>query len=92
MSFSKKILVGLLTGVAAGIVLGDYVAPLALVADGFVRLLQMTMLPYVTVSIVLSVGSLDAAQAKRLGLRATPPRKPGSAKVCSSRCCRWSRR
>ena len=70
MSFSKKILVGLLTGIAAGIVLGDYVAPLALVADGFVRLLQMTVLPYVTVSIVLSVGSLDAAQAKRLGLRA----------------------
>jgi Na+/H+-dicarboxylate symporter len=70
MSFSKKILVGLLTGIATGIVLGDYVAPLSLVADGFVRLLQMTVLPYVTVSIVLSVGSLDVAQAKRLGLRA----------------------
>jgi Na+/H+-dicarboxylate symporter len=70
MSFSKKILVGLLAGIATGIVLGDYVAPLALVADGFVRLLQMTVLPYVTVSIVLSVGSLDLAQAKRLGLRA----------------------
>ena len=70
MSFSKKILVGLLTGIATGIVLGDYVAPLSLVADGFVRLLQMTVLPYVTVSIVLSVGSPDVAQAKRLGLRA----------------------
>ena len=69
MSFSKKILVGLLTGIATGIVLGDFVAPLTLVADGF-RLLQMTVLPYVTVSIVLSVGSLDVAQAKRLGLRA----------------------
>jgi Na+/H+-dicarboxylate symporter len=70
MSFSKKILVGLLTGIATGIVLGDYVAPLSLVANGFVRLLQMTVLPYVTASIVLSVGSLDVAQAKRLGLRA----------------------
>jgi Na+/H+-dicarboxylate symporter/ABC-type amino acid transport substrate-binding protein len=70
MSFSKKILAGLLAGIVTGIVLGDYVAPLALVADGFVRLLQMTVLPYVTVSIILSVGSLDVAQAKRLGLRA----------------------
>ena len=70
MSFSKKILVGLLTGIATGIVLGDYVAPLSFVAEGFVRLLQMTVLPYVTVSIVLSVGSLDVVQAKRLGLRA----------------------
>src|SRR5262245_2970996 len=70
MSFSKKILVGLLTGIATGIILGEYVAPLSLVAEGFVRLLQMTVLPYVTVSIVLSVGSLDIAQAKRLGLRA----------------------
>jgi Na+/H+-dicarboxylate symporter len=70
MSFSKKILIGLLAGIATGIVLGEYVAPLALVAQGFVRLLQMTVLPYVTVSIVLSLGSLDLAQAKRLGLRA----------------------
>ena len=53
MSFSKKILVGLLTGIATGIVLGEDVAPLTLVAEGLVRLLQMTVLPYVTVSIVL---------------------------------------
>ena len=70
MSFSKKILTGLLAGIATGVFLGEYVAPLALVAEGFVRLLQMTVLPYVTVSIVFSVGSLDVGQAKRLGLRA----------------------
>jgi Na+/H+-dicarboxylate symporter/ABC-type amino acid transport substrate-binding protein len=70
MSFSKKILAGLLAGIVTGIFLGDLVAPLDLIATGFVRLLQMTVLPYVTVSIILSLGSLDAAQAKRLGLRA----------------------
>ena len=70
MSFSKKILAGLLAGIATGIVLGDLVAPLQLVATGFVRLLQMTVLPYVTVSIILSLGSLDAAEARRLGIRA----------------------
>jgi Na+/H+-dicarboxylate symporter len=39
-------------------------------ADGFIKLLQMTVLPYVTISIVSSLGALDADQAKRLGIRA----------------------
>ena len=40
------------------------------VADGFVKLLQMTVLPYITVSIVTSLGSLSYEQARTLGLRA----------------------
>ncbi len=70
MTFSKKILVGAFAGIATGLFLGEHVAPLGIVGQGFVRLLQMTVLPYVTVSIILSLGSLDLAQARRLGLRA----------------------
>ncbi len=70
MTFSHKILVGLAAGVACGLFLGELVSPLAIVADGFIKLLQMTVLPYVTVSIVASLGHLDMAQAKRLGLQA----------------------
>lgn len=70
MSFSRRILAGLGAGVAVGVFLGDLVAPLKVVADGFVRLLQMTVLPYVTVSIIVSLGSLDFGEARRLGLRA----------------------
>ena len=40
-----------------------------IVADGFVRLLQMTVLPYVTVSLIVGIGSLDPATARRLFLR-----------------------
>jgi Na+/H+-dicarboxylate symporter/ABC-type amino acid transport substrate-binding protein len=69
MSFSTKILVGLAAGIGTGIVLGELVAPLRIVADGFVRLLQMTVLPYVTVSIISSLGALSLAQARALGLR-----------------------
>ena len=69
MTFSRKILVGLAAGVATGLVLGELVAPLQIVADGFVRLLQMTVLPYVTISIIVSLGSLDMQQARLLGLR-----------------------
>jgi Na+/H+-dicarboxylate symporter/ABC-type amino acid transport substrate-binding protein len=68
MTFSRKILVGLIAGVAVGVSLGELAAPFGIIAEGFVRLLQMTVLPYVTVSIVLSLGSLDLAGAKRLGL------------------------
>jgi Na+/H+-dicarboxylate symporter/ABC-type amino acid transport substrate-binding protein len=69
MSFSRKILVGLALGVATGLFLGDHAAPLRIVADGFVRLLQMTVLPYVTVSLIVGIGGLDPAAARRLFLR-----------------------
>jgi Na+/H+-dicarboxylate symporter len=69
MTFSRKILLGLVLGVATGIFLGDRAAPFRLLADGFVRLLQMTVLPYVTVSLIAGIGSLDAAAARRLFLR-----------------------
>lgn len=69
MTFSRKILVGLATGVATGLVLGELVAPLQIVADVFVRLLQMTVLPYVTISIIASLGSLNMQQARLLATR-----------------------
>lgn len=70
MSFSRRILVWLAAGVVVGLMLGDLVSPLAIVASGFVKLLQMTVLPYVVISIVASLGNLSVAEAKRLGVRA----------------------
>ena len=70
MSFTNKILVGLAAGIALGVFLGEYAAVLKWAADAFVKLLQMTVLPYVTLSIIKSVGSLRMSQARLLGLRA----------------------
>ena len=70
MTFSRKILVGLALGILVGLFFGEQALALKWAADGFVKLLQMTVLPYVTVSIIESLGSLDAAQARRLGVRA----------------------
>ncbi len=67
MTFSRKILVGLVSGIALGIFLGEAVAPLKIAADGFVKLLQMTVLPYVTVSIISSLGGLSFDEARTLG-------------------------
>ncbi len=70
MSFSRKILAGLVLGIAVGVFLGELVSPLEVVAEGFIRLLQMTVLPYVTISIIFSLGTLNPAEAKRLGIKA----------------------
>jgi L-cystine uptake protein TcyP (sodium:dicarboxylate symporter family) len=43
---------------------------LKVAADGFVKLLQMAVLPYITISIITSLGTLRYDQAKTLGLRA----------------------
>jgi Na+/H+-dicarboxylate symporter/ABC-type amino acid transport substrate-binding protein len=69
LSFGNKILLGLAAGVTAGLFLGERAAPLRLLADGFIRLLQVTVLPYVTVSLIVGIGRLDPASAKRLFLR-----------------------
>src|SRR5262249_44659819 len=68
-SLSARIVRGVLAGIATGVIFGEYAAVLQVVADGYVRLLQMTVLPYVTISIVSGLGALDFAEAKRLGAR-----------------------
>lgn len=70
MSFSKKILVGLIAGAIVGLFLGERAAVFAFVATGFVKLLQVTVLPYMTVSLVANLGRLDYQQARTLALRA----------------------
>jgi Na+/H+-dicarboxylate symporter/ABC-type amino acid transport substrate-binding protein len=68
MTFTVKILAGLGLGLALGLTLGERAEPFRLLADAFVRLLQMTVLPYVTVSLIAGIGSLDPARATRLFL------------------------
>src|SRR5688572_361637 len=70
MSSSTKILIGLLAGVFVGIFLGEYANVFKITADGFVKLLQMTVLPYITLSIITSLGALTFEQVRILGLRA----------------------
>jgi Na+/H+-dicarboxylate symporter/ABC-type amino acid transport substrate-binding protein len=70
VSFSKQILVGVLAGVLVGLFLGELAAPFGYAATAFVKLLQITVLPYMTVSIVLNLGRLGYGQARTLGLRA----------------------
>jgi Na+/H+-dicarboxylate symporter len=69
MTFSQQMLTGLGAGIAVGLFFGEGAAVLVPLANAFVGLLQMTVLPYVTVSIVSSLGRLDYATAKALSAR-----------------------
>ena len=67
LSLSIKTLIGLLLGLAAGIFFGEPCGNLQGFGRAFVGLLQMTVLPYVSLSLIVSVGRLTPPQAARLG-------------------------
>ncbi len=67
MTFTRQILAGLALGTLTGLFFGEKAAALEWAADGFVKLLQMMVLPYITVSIVASLGSLRRSEIRTLG-------------------------
>jgi Na+/H+-dicarboxylate symporter len=70
MTLSTRVLLGLGLGVLTGIVFGELVSFLGVVGRGFVLLLQMTVLPYVAVSLIAGLGSLKPAEARSLARHA----------------------
>jgi Na+/H+-dicarboxylate symporter len=69
LGLSGKIFLGLLLGVAAGLSFGEYCGHLRIVGEVFIGLLQMTVLPYIAVSLVASIGRLDIKEGWRLAGR-----------------------
>ncbi len=66
---TRNILIGLALGIATGFFLGELAGGFKFVADAYVRLLQMTVLPYLIVSVIGGFGSLDVSKARSLFLR-----------------------
>jgi Na+/H+-dicarboxylate symporter/ABC-type amino acid transport substrate-binding protein len=66
VAFTRNVLIGFGLGVAVGLFFGPYCAWLELLGDAFVGLLQMTVLPYIAVSLVANLGRLNWGQAGRL--------------------------
>ncbi|MGI9394729.1 MAG: cation:dicarboxylate symporter family transporter [Boseongicola sp.] len=64
----QRILLALFLGISLGIFLGDYAAPLRLLGDIYIGLLQMTVLPFIVCSIIGNIGHLTLAQSKRLAV------------------------
>jgi len=62
-------MIGLAAGVAVGLFAGERASVFQVAADAYIKLLQMTVLPYVTVSIIGGLGALNAGDARALGKR-----------------------
>ena len=71
MGLSARIFTGLAAGLLTGLFFGELVADLKVVGDIFVKLLQITVLPYIIVSLIAGFGRMDLDQARRLAVRGT---------------------
>ena len=69
LGLSARIFIGLFAGVCTGIFFGELVAGLKLVGDVFIQLLQITVLPYIIVSLIAGFGRMQMDQARRLAVR-----------------------
>ncbi len=70
-TLSTYILLGVVMGILSGIFFGEYCAPLGSIGNAFIGLLQMTILPYIIVSLILAIGSLRYGQTGLLAVRAS---------------------
>ncbi len=70
MSPFQRVIIALLLGISTGIIIGEPTGNLEIVGNAYIRLLQMTVIPYVLVSIVGGLGKLDSDMASDIGVRA----------------------
>ncbi len=68
-SLSFRILLGLTLGILTGLFFGEKAAQLQWIADAWIRLMQMTVLPYVMMSLISGLGQMNAPLAKKLAWR-----------------------
>ncbi len=70
MSPFQRVIVALILGISIGIIIGEPMGNLEILGSAYIRLLQMTVIPYVLVSIVGGLGKLDSDMASSIGIRA----------------------
>jgi len=68
-SLTFRIVSGLVLGVLSGLFFGEKVAGLQIIADIWIGLMQMTVLPYVIVSLIAGLGQLDVRLARLLAVK-----------------------
>ena len=64
-----QLILAFVLGILCGLFLGEKTAALKWVGDAYVRLLQMTAIPYVVVALIRSIGQLSPEWAGKIGLR-----------------------
>ena len=70
LSLSTKILLGMGLGIFAGIFFGEKAEPIAVIGQVFIQLLQISILPFLMVSLMTGLGNLTFQEAIALGRKA----------------------
>lgn len=70
LGIAEQVFIGLGLGVVVGVFFGEEVAFLKIAGDAFIALLQITVIPYVIVALITSIGRLSLEDVKALGLKA----------------------
>ena len=66
LSVSSQVVLALLLGVVVGLFFGERIAFLQIIGKAFILLLQMTVLPYIVLSLITGLGNLTYEQVKTL--------------------------
>ena len=66
----RLVFFSLLLGIATGVFFGEMVAWLQVIGDIFIRLLQVTVIPFISVSLITGLGSQKFEDVKSLALKA----------------------
>ena len=70
LGLSGSILLGFVLGIFCGLFFGEYCAGLKIFGDAFIKLLQMSILPYIVISLIVGIGRLSYQEAKVLAIKA----------------------
>ncbi len=65
----QQVIAGLVLGILTGIFFGEPAGKLDIVGNIYIKLLQMTVIPYIMVSLIGGLGRLDLGMAKLVGIR-----------------------
>ncbi len=65
-NLTRNIFIGLFAGIFVGLFLGEYAAPLGFLGDAFIGLMQMTVMPYIIVSLIANLGKMELTKQRKL--------------------------
>jgi Na+/H+-dicarboxylate symporter/ABC-type amino acid transport substrate-binding protein len=69
LGLSSQVIIGLVLGIGSGLFFGERVVVVEPLGAIFIGLLQMTVIPYIVVSLIAAVGRLDMAQIRLLAIK-----------------------
>jgi Na+/H+-dicarboxylate symporter/ABC-type amino acid transport substrate-binding protein len=69
ISLSNKVIIALIAGILCGLLFGEMCSYLKPFGEAFIKIMQITVIPYIILSLLQGIGSLTKKQAKTIALK-----------------------